>query len=132
MDNGENLGLSDKAQFVLKDWNKCKSRDLEALNILLEKIYDIIEQNPDTEIRSLFNHIWVYLYGEFEHNVESFEPFDSKILNDPLFQTNKDTLYISEKGSNNRIAYDLNKIMEAFVLESITDFIRSLKKGENN
>lgn len=133
----EKIGLSDKAIKVLSKWKSANddnfgygSRDLRALNALLDETYNIMEQNPDCTVNSIFGQIGLYLYGEFEHDTATSIPLSQDVLNDPVFQMNKGALFISEKGKDNYIAYDVNKVMKAFVLEDITNYIRKLKKGE--
>lgn len=136
----KDIGLSDKSIKVLSIWAKSNDdleygfRDLKTLNALLEGIYDVIEKNQGCTIDSVFGHIGRFLYGEFENcmaiDKETHKPVSPKKLDNPYIQMSPNKIFISEKGQDTPMAYDVNKVMETYLLTKITDFIRDLKKKE--
>lgn len=137
----EKTGLSDKAILVLTQWKQAQVywdestlkveskpdygiRDLQALNSLLDGIYDKAQENDTTAdcINSLFSQIGLYLRGNFT-SATIFN--ENKNYN----MKNKD-IYIQEKNKDFVTSYDVNTVMEAYLITSITDFIRELKRKE--
>lgn len=94
------------------------------MNSLLDGIYDKAQENNTTAdgINSLFSQIGLYLHGKFT-NVTTFnENLNSKMKDDDI--------YILEKGKDFFTSYNVNTVMEAYLITTITDFIRELKRKE--